>query len=145
MYWPPEPDLHKTHVDNLANGASAESGRIRVDDDPRVTSVGAFLRKWSLDELPNLPQRPQRRDVGCRPRPLVPYEVEALDSRALQRLKVKPGVTGLAQVNGRLDLSLHKRTDYDLAYVRESNLVTDLLIIFRTPFAIFRRSEIQAC
>lgn len=75
----------------------------------------------------------------------MPYEVEALDSRALQRLKVKSGVTGLAQVNGRLDLSLHKRTDYDLAYVRESNLVADLLIIFRTPFAIFRRSEIQAC
>ncbi|MDX1745883.1 MAG: sugar transferase, partial [Halobacteriales archaeon] len=127
MHWPPTPDVHRDHVVRIAGSGREERPVLRLDDDPRITRVGRFMRKWSLDELPNLWNVLIGEMSIVGPRPIVPYEVEALDRTALRRLEAKPGVTGLAQVNGRLDLSIHQRSDLDLAYVQSRSLKTDLL------------------
>lgn len=139
MYWPPRPDFHQEHVNQNANGSAKKARQLRIPEDPRITRVGRLLRKWSLDELPNL----WNVIVGVMslvgPRPLVPYEAEVLDEEAKLRFTVKPGITGLAQVNGRLDVSIHARSDLDLTYVRNQSLRNDLMILAQTPFALLTR------
>ncbi|GAB3611534.1 sugar transferase [Humibacter ginsengiterrae] len=104
--------------------------------DPRVTRVGSFLRRYSLDELPQLINviRGEMSLVG--PRPPLAREVEQYDAWARRRLLVKPGITGLWQVNGRSDLSWDDSMRLDLYYVENWSLTNDLIIMFRTIRAV---------
>jgi lipopolysaccharide/colanic/teichoic acid biosynthesis glycosyltransferase len=109
-----------------------------VDEgDPRITRVGAFLRRTSLDELPNLLNvlRGEMSIVG--PRPTIPVQVEQYTERQRRRLQVKPGITGWAQVHGRASLPWSQRIELDLWYVEHQSLWLDLLILARTARLVF--------
>jgi len=100
--------------------------------DPRITRVGALLRRWSLDELPNL-WNVVRGDMSLvGPRPTLPGQVRQYTERQRGRLKVKPGITGWAQVNGRASLPWAQRIELDLWYVEHRSLALDLRILART-------------
>jgi lipopolysaccharide/colanic/teichoic acid biosynthesis glycosyltransferase len=100
--------------------------------DPRITRVGALLRRYSLDELPNLVNvlRGEMAIVG--PRPTIPPQVERYTERQRRRLEVKPGITGWAQVNGRVSLSWPERIELDIWYVDHRSLWLDLRILAKT-------------
>jgi exopolysaccharide biosynthesis polyprenyl glycosylphosphotransferase len=100
--------------------------------DPRVTAVGAKLRKWSLDELPQLLNvlRGEMSLVG--PRPALPEEAAVYADHVRRRLVVKPGLTGMWQVNGRSDLSWEESVRLDLRYVENWSFVLDLQILWKT-------------
>jgi lipopolysaccharide/colanic/teichoic acid biosynthesis glycosyltransferase len=104
---------------------------IQAGDD-RITRIGAFLRRSSLDELPNLWNvvRGEMSIVG--PRPTLPVQVEQYTERQRGRLAVKPGITGWAQVNGRASLPWPERIELDLWYVEHRSLRLDLQILART-------------
>jgi lipopolysaccharide/colanic/teichoic acid biosynthesis glycosyltransferase len=100
--------------------------------DPRITRVGALLRRFSVDELPNLVNvlRGEMAIVG--PRPTIQAQVEQYTARQRRRLEVKPGITGWAQVNGRAALPWHERIELDVWYVDNRSLRLDLRILART-------------
>ncbi len=100
--------------------------------DDRITRMGAFLRRYSLDELPNLWNvlRGDMSIVG--PRPTVPVQVEQYTARQRRRLAVKPGITGWAQINGRASLPWSDRIELDLWYVEHRSLALDLKILIKT-------------
>ena len=104
--------------------------------DPRVTRVGRFLRRYSLDELPNFLNvlRGEMSVVG--PRPEMPFIVETYDTMDQERLRAKPGVTGLWQISYARTQSIHENLDYDLYYIENQSLLLDLVIIALTGFAI---------
>ena len=104
----------------------------KIEDDPRVTRVGKFLRRTSLDELPQLINvfRGEMSLVG--PRPEQPFITKTYDHWQWQRLSVPPGVTGLWQISGRSDLPMHLNTQYDIFYVRNYSTMLDLKILYRT-------------
>ncbi len=110
----------------------------KMKSDPRVTRVGRFLRRFSIDELPQLINvaRGEMSLVG--PRPPLLREVEAYEPDAVRRLRVKPGLTGLWQVSGRSDLSWDESLRLDLWYVDNWCLVLDLQILMRTARAVLR-------
>jgi lipopolysaccharide/colanic/teichoic acid biosynthesis glycosyltransferase len=98
-----------------------------------TTRIGAVLRRWGLDELPQLWNvlRGEMNLIG--PRPVLPAEARGYDERARRRLAVRPGITGWAQVNGRNNLDWSQRMDLDLWYVRNRSLELDLWILLQTP------------
>jgi lipopolysaccharide/colanic/teichoic acid biosynthesis glycosyltransferase len=104
--------------------------------DPRVTRVGRFLRRYSLDELPNLINvlRGEMRIVG--PRATLPAQVELYTPRQLRRLDLRPGVTGWAQIHGRAGIPWEERIELDVWYVEHRSLWLDLRILARTPAAL---------
>lgn len=106
--------------------------------DPRVTRVGRFLRKFSLDELPQLFNIFSGSMSLVGPRPPLPREVEAYEHDVRRRLLVKPGLTGLWQVSGRSNLSWQDSVRLDLYYVENWSLAGDLIILLRTFRAVFR-------
>jgi len=108
----------------------------KMERDPRVTRVGARLRRWSLDELPQLVNvlLGQMSLVG--PRPALPDEVASYDLDPRRRLAVKPGITGLWQVSGRSDLTWAESVRLDLRYVDNWSLRLDLAILSRTVQAV---------
>lgn len=110
----------------------------KIKDDPRVTATGRFLRKHSLDELPQLVNvlKGQMSIVG--PRPPLPSEVEAYDARTNRRLNVKPGITGLWQTQGRSDLPWDDGIYLDLMYIDHWSPLLDLVIMARTVRTILR-------
>ena len=103
-----------------------------LEDDPRVTRVGGLLRRFSLDELPNLVNvlRGELAIVG--PRPTLAAQVELYTERQRRRLEVKPGITGWAQVNGRAGIPWEERIELDVWYVDNRSLALDLRILGRT-------------
>lgn len=101
-------------------------------DDPRITKSGKFLRKTSLDELPQLINILKGDMSLIGPRPEIPAIADLYSDHEKIRLMVKPGVSGLAQVNGRGDLELSKTIAYDVSYVKEFSLWMDLKIFFKT-------------
>jgi lipopolysaccharide/colanic/teichoic acid biosynthesis glycosyltransferase len=105
--------------------------------DPRITRVGRLLRRLSIDELPQLWNvvRGEMSIIG--PRPTLRYQVEQYDARQRRRLEVKPGITGWAQIHGRASLPWAERIELDLWYVEHRSWKTDLLILLRTPLALF--------
>lgn len=111
----------------------------KIRNDPRITPVGRFLRRFSIDELPQFFNvlRGEMSVVG--PRPPLRREVEAYDVEVLRRLLVKPGITGLWQVNGRSDLPWDEAVRLDLSYVENWSMVGDLLIITKTLKAVLQR------
>jgi lipopolysaccharide/colanic/teichoic acid biosynthesis glycosyltransferase len=117
----------------MVDGAEHMGAGLAVNaDDPRVTRVGALLRRTSLDELPNLVNvlRGEMSLIG--PRPTLPVQVERYSERQRGRLAVKPGLTGWAQVNGRASLPWSERIELDLYYIEHRSLGLDLRILWRT-------------
>ncbi|MFE4080512.1 sugar transferase [Paenarthrobacter sp. YIM B13468] len=110
----------------------------KIKDDPRITRVGRFLRRYSLDELPQLFNILGGSMSLVGPRPPLPREVEAYEHDVRRRLLVKPGLTGLWQVSGRSNLSWQDSIRLDLYYVENWSLAGDLVIILRTVRAVFR-------
>jgi len=112
----------------------------KVKNDPRITRVGAFIRRYSVDELPQLFNvvRGEMSLVG--PRPPLPREVAAYSEVAMPRLKVKPGLTGLWQVSGRSDLSVEESVRLDLRYVENWSLTMDAMILWKTARAVFGKA-----
>lgn len=110
----------------------------KIEDDPRITAVGRVLRKYSLDELPQLLNvlRGEMSLVG--PRPQIADEVALYDSAAERRLIAKPGMTGLWQVSGRSSLSWEQAVRLDLYYLENWSATVDLVILFRTVRAVIR-------
>jgi exopolysaccharide biosynthesis polyprenyl glycosylphosphotransferase len=110
----------------------------KMKDDPRVTKVGGFLRRHSLDELPQLWNvlRGEMALVG--PRPPIEAEVEQYDEWAMRRLMVKPGITGLWQTSGRSNLSWDESVRMDLYYVDNWSVMGDLVLLFRTIKAVLK-------
>ena len=104
----------------------------KVDGDPRVTKVGRFLRKTSLDELPQFLNCLMGQLSCVGPRPPLPSEVAQYDERAMRRLSVKPGLTGYWQVSGRSDTTFDDMVDLDLAYIEERSFLVDLRVIAKT-------------
>ena len=136
--------VHKEHYKDLSSNKKIEPSLtpddpIRIENDDRITKIGSFLRKTSLDELPNLLNvlRGQMSFVG--PRPLVKYESELYGEYSKKRNSVKPGITGLAQIQGRLDLSLQERLYWDIEYVEKKSFYYDLLIILKTVISVLSR------
>jgi exopolysaccharide biosynthesis polyprenyl glycosylphosphotransferase len=115
-----------------------ESGLFKLKDDPRITSPGAWLRKYSFDELPQLVNvlRGDMSLVG--PRPPLPVEVANYERDTNRRLDVRPGLTGLWQVSGRSDLSWEETVRLDLYYVDNWSMLQDLNILLKTLGAVMR-------
>ena len=112
----------------------------KAQRDPRVTSVGRFLRRYSIDELPQF-INVLRRDMSVvGPRPPLPTEVESYDHEVRRRLLVRPGITGLWQVSGRSDLSWRDSVRLDMSYVENWSMMSDLAISVATVLAVVRRS-----
>jgi lipopolysaccharide/colanic/teichoic acid biosynthesis glycosyltransferase len=124
-------DLFKLRT--MVSGAEAIGAGLAVDEgDPRITRVGALLRRFSLDELPNLFNvlRGEMSLVG--PRPTVQVQVDQYTERQQLRLSVLPGITGWAQVKGRAALPWHERIELDLWYIEHWSLSLDLRILLET-------------
>jgi len=117
----------------MVSGAEHIGAGIAVNyGDPRITRVGHLLRRFSIDELPNLVNvlRGEMSIIG--PRPTVPVQVDRYTERQRGRLAVKPGITGWAQINGRTELSWDERIELDLWYIEHRSLRLDLEIMWRT-------------
>jgi lipopolysaccharide/colanic/teichoic acid biosynthesis glycosyltransferase len=110
----------------------------KMKHDPRITPLGRILRKYSLDELPQLVSVLMGDMSLVGPRPPLPHEVEQYDSRTLQRLTVKPGITCYWQIMGRSDLSFQEWIELDLKYIDEMSVWTDLKILVKTPWAVLQ-------
>jgi len=104
----------------------------REDRDPRVTNIGRWMRRLSLDELPQIVNvfRGEMRLVG--PRPEMPFIVAQYDQRQRQRLKIKPGITGLWQVSPHRNDPIHEHVEYDLAYMAHRRPILDIALIIAT-------------
>jgi lipopolysaccharide/colanic/teichoic acid biosynthesis glycosyltransferase len=117
----------------MVDGAEHIGAGLAIDrGDARITRVGALLRRWSIDELPNLLNvlRGEMSLIG--PRPTLPHQVEAYDERQRGRLAIRPGITGWAQVNGRTSLPWTERIELDLHYIEHRSLALDIEILKRT-------------
>ncbi|GIF01421.1 sugar transferase [Paractinoplanes rishiriensis] len=131
---------HRAYVRDLLTGTAESSGGLyKLVGDPRITPVGALLRRTSLDELPQLVNvvRGQMSLVG--PRPVLGWEAELFPAGARARFEVRPGLTGLWQVSGRNRLTMLQALDLDVEYVRRQTLWLDLAIMVKTIPAQLRR------
>jgi lipopolysaccharide/colanic/teichoic acid biosynthesis glycosyltransferase len=122
----------------MVDGAEHVGAGLAVNEnDPRVTRVGAFLRRTSLDELPNL-LNVVRGDMSLiGPRPTIPVQVAQYSERQRGRLAIRPGITGWAQVNGRASLPWSERIELDLYYIEHRSLALDARILWRTVRIVF--------
>lgn len=118
-------------------GASPKSG-----EDPRLTKIGVFLRKYSLDELPQLFNVLKGDMSLVGPRPLYLEQMAEWDNRQKKRLLVRPGLTGLAQVSGRGELTREEKLAYDVEYVEKASLLLDFKIIFLTLWQVLASKSI---
>ncbi|HYM74952.1 MAG TPA: sugar transferase [Candidatus Dormibacteraeota bacterium] len=137
--------VHKEYVKQLISGTAARQhsngngkGVFKLTEDSRVNRVGAFLRKTSLDELPQFYNVLKGEMSLVGPRPPIPYEVENYDVWHRRRLlEAKPGITGLWQVSGRSRVTFDEMVRLDLRYARAWSPWMDIKILLRTPFAVF--------
>jgi lipopolysaccharide/colanic/teichoic acid biosynthesis glycosyltransferase len=140
--------LHGSEFDvlklrTMVDGAEHKGAGLAINaNDPRITRVGAFLRRTSLDELPNLVNvlRGEMSLIG--PRPTLPVQVAQYTERQRGRLAVKPGITGWAQVNGRASLPWPERIELDLYYIEHRSLALDLQILRRTVAMVLGGSDL---
>jgi lipopolysaccharide/colanic/teichoic acid biosynthesis glycosyltransferase len=147
MYVNNDPVTHEKYVEKFITGGKTgivdkglaeNDGVYKIKDDPRVTPVGKFLRKSSLDELPQFINVLKGEMSLVGPRPPIPYEFEKYDTWHKRRVfSIKPGITGLWQVKGRSSTTFDEMVRLDLKYIREWSLRLDLKILIRTPWAVF--------
>ncbi len=130
---------HRDQIEREVRGEDTSvDGSWKLDGDPRVTVVGGFLRRTSLDELPQLLNvlRGEMALVG--PRPCLPWEADLFPPPFQERFTVRPGLTGLWQVSGRSTMGTLEMLELDLRYVRTRTALVDLAILLRTPQALLR-------
>lgn len=128
-------------INGDADGCRARNGGktlFKLERDPRVTGIGQWLRRTSLDELPQLLNIIKGDMSLVGPRPPISYEIENYQPWHLERLKVTPGLTGLWQVTGRSQVSFDEMVHLDLHYINHWSLLLDLKIILRTVPVVFR-------
>jgi lipopolysaccharide/colanic/teichoic acid biosynthesis glycosyltransferase len=118
----------------VTKDAPYKDGRFKVDADPRRTGIGKFLRRTSLDEIPQLIDVLKGDMSVVGPRPPLLYEFEQYDNRACGRLAVRPGITGLYQVTARSAVPFSQMLAIDLDYIERRSLWLDLKIILATPW-----------
>jgi lipopolysaccharide/colanic/teichoic acid biosynthesis glycosyltransferase len=129
-------DPHRAHVEEMIREQDDANGTprpmMKLQADPRITKIGGFLRRTSIDELPQLWNvlRGEMSLVG--PRPPIQYEVDAYPARAFRRFAVRPGLTGLWQVRGRSLVTFNEMIDLDTEYVERRSLLLNLKILFLT-------------
>jgi len=131
-------DFELLKLRTMIVGAEQQGAGFAVDrGDSRITRVGRLLRRTSLDELPQLLNvvRGEMSLIG--PRPTLRYQVERYSDHQRRRLDVLPGITGWAQIHGRASLAWAERIELDVWYVEHRSPLTDLLILLRTPLALF--------
>ena len=131
-------DFDLVKLRSMTVGAEHLGAGFAVDQgDARITRVGRVLRRLSVDELPQL-WNVLRGDMSViGPRPTLRYQVDRYTDRQRRRLEVRPGLTGLAQVNGRATLAWEDRIELDVWYVDHRSPLVDLKILLRTPLALF--------
>jgi lipopolysaccharide/colanic/teichoic acid biosynthesis glycosyltransferase len=137
-----DPRGHREYVTSLIKGKAANGGRknlykLAVDD--RITPVGRWIRRWSLDEMPQLFNVIGGDMSLVGPRPAIPYEVAEYPSWYLQRFTVKPGLTGLWQVSGRSERTYEEMVRLDVEYAQSRTLMLDLSILAKTPWVVVGR------
>lgn len=147
MYAHCDDGVHREYVTRMLSGEDPRpAGRtavFKLEHDPRITPTGGFLRRTSLDELPQLLNvlRGDMSLVG--PRPAMPWEVRLYQPHHRQRFEVKPGITGLWQVRGRSRLSWPQALELDVEYVRRRSIALDLWILVLTLPAVLRSGEVR--
>lgn len=110
----------------------------KMKDDPRVTKIGKFIRKTSIDELPQLFNVLKGNMSLVGPRPPLPREVEQYTNYDIQRLIVKPGCTGVWQISGRNNVDFDKMVEMDIQYIENMSIVKDIMIILKTAIIMIR-------
>jgi lipopolysaccharide/colanic/teichoic acid biosynthesis glycosyltransferase len=126
----------EARLDEMQNGAASASGKYKLARDPRITRVGGFIRRTSLDELPQL-WNVLKGDMSLvGPRPAIPYEVEMYKPWHRLRLDAPPGITGLWQVSARSSVKFDEMVQLDIEYVLNQSLWVDFQILLRTPQAV---------
>jgi lipopolysaccharide/colanic/teichoic acid biosynthesis glycosyltransferase len=136
MYAGCDDRVHREYVRQLLTrdnpSAGGEQGLYKLDNDPRITPVGRFLRRTSIDELPQLLNviRGDMSLVG--PRPALSWEADLIEPAYRQRFRVPPGLTGLWQVSGRNSLTMRQGLELDMEYLRRQTFTFDLWILLKT-------------
>jgi len=123
----------------LAENEREDGPLFKMEADPRVTRVGRFIRKWSLDELPQFLNAFKGDMSLVGPRPHEPNEVKQYEKHHKKLLNIKPGITGLAQVSGRSDLDFEEEVRLDTFYIENWSLWLDLIILIKTPLVVLLR------
>ena len=136
MHTDADQEVHRRYIEQLVKGEVQDAGLKKLTNDARVTRVGSFLRRSSLDELPQLLNVVAGEMSIVGPRPAIEYELEHYLPRHYRRFDVKPGITGLWQVSGRNELDFVQMLDLDTRYVDEMGPGMDLKVLAKTPMAM---------
>jgi len=139
-----DPQSHQEYVTALIKGEGANSngGReslYKLAVDNRITGVGRWIRRWSLDELPQLFNVVRGDMTLVGPRPAIPYEVAEYPSWYRERFAVRPGLTGYWQVSGRSERTYEEMVRLDIEYAKRRSLGLDLSILLKTPWVVLSR------
>jgi exopolysaccharide biosynthesis polyprenyl glycosylphosphotransferase len=133
---------HELRYTELADKNIRKDGPlVKIKGDPRVTKVGRFIRRFSIDELPQLFNALIGNMSLIGPRPHLPEEVKKYEQKDHFAFTIKPGITGLPQISGRSDLSFEEKTKLDRFYIENWSIWLDLKILFKTPFVLLKRYE----
>jgi len=126
------------HLKDLLDENEVDGAMFKMKKDPRVTKVGQFIRKYSVDELPQLVNVLLGNMSLVGPRPPLPREVMEYSEYDKQRLTVKPGCTGLWQISGRNDVGFSEMVELDLRYINKRNAIFDLYVLFKTVLVFIK-------
>ena len=136
-------EIHKDYVTKLIKGEIGQKGiggqTLKITCDPRITPVGRFLRKFSLDELPQMINVLKGEMSLVGPRPCTTYEFEEYEEWHKKRTSVRPGITGVWQVSGRSEVAFEDMILLDLYYIYNRSLLMDLQILYETVFAVLKQ------
>jgi len=127
-----------SHLKELLSENEIDGAMFKMKDDPRVTKVGQFIRKYSIDELPQLLNVLEGSMSLVGPRPPLPREVKDYTDYDRQRLAVRPGCTGLWQISGRNDVGFHEMVELDLKYINRRGAMFDLYVLFKTVLVFIK-------
>ena len=143
MYSNSDSRIHEDYVIKLIRGEIGQKGidgqTLKITDDPRITTVGRFLRKFSLDELPQLINVMKGEMSLVGPRPCTTYEFANYQNWHKKRTVIRPGITGIWQVTGRSEVAFEDMILLDLYYVYNRSIILDLNILFETVFAVLKK------
>ena len=135
--------IHEDYVTKLIKGEIGQKGidgqTLKITDDPRITSVGRLLRKFSLDELPQLINVLKGEMSLVGPRPCTTYEYKNYKEWYKKRVVVRPGITGIWQVTGRSEVAFEDMILLDLYYIYNRSIILDLHILYETVFAVLKQ------